>query len=132
MINLEEKTPVELIQEYLEKSMATNENSVYDLKQFIIETREREKELLEKFYTTGFGQGFNYAMDQTEKDIADHLDEFTCKHLQALDVVNTYNKENEYLIGFKQAILMMREEFKYLLEVINHIDIDEDEDQESN
>lgn len=125
MINLEEKSPVELIQEYLEISMATNENSVYDLKQFIIKTREKEKELLEKFYTSGFGNGFNYAINQTEKDIAEHLNEFSSKHLQALDVVNSYKKESEYLIGFKQAILMLREEFSYLMELI-------DEDQENN
>lgn len=125
MINLEEKTPVELIQEYLEKSMATNENSVYDLKQFIIQNRTKEIELLETYRVAGFSQGFNYAMDQTEKDIADHLNEFTSKHLKALEVVNSYNKESEYLIGFKQAIQMTREEFSYLIELA-------DENQESN
>jgi hypothetical protein len=58
-------------------------------------------------YKTGSANGLN--------ELVNDINDFLNKHLDALNIVTQYQKETEYLIGFKQALLMFKNEFDFIL-----------------
>lgn len=73
------------------------------------------KDELQRAYTSGATiELINFCND---------INEFLDKHLDALEVVTTYQKETEYLMGFKQALLMFQNEFEFILKLKDNEEI---------
>lgn len=111
-------TPVQKIQNFIENAMANNDQSVYDLLQFVRQLRQEETDLLAKFYKSGADTELNLFRDD--------INEFLDTHLDAIEIVTTYQKETEYLLGFQQALKMFRNEFEFILTPAKPIDDDEE------
>jgi hypothetical protein len=94
------------------------------IEQIYLLSKERElnAEDLEKFLLI-----FDSEMNKSYRDGAmielilfcNDINDFLDKHLDALEIVNSYQKETEYLIGFKQGLLMFKSEFEFMLNLKN-------------
>lgn len=98
------------------------------IEQIYLLSKERElnAEDLEKFLLI-----FDSEINKSHRDGAmmeliwfcNDINDFLDKHLNALEIVNSYQKETEYLIGFKQALLMFRSEFEFILNLKNNEEV---------
>jgi hypothetical protein len=103
--------PVQKIEKFLEEAIAQEDKNVYELLQYVRSIKEEEAQ----GYVHSFNAGFSAGQNLSISEFADDVNEFLNNHIDAIELVNTYKKDQEYLIGFQQGLLAFQKEFEFIL-----------------
>jgi hypothetical protein len=103
--------PVQKIEKFLEEAIAQEDKNVYELLQYVRSIKEEENQ----GYIDSFKAGFSAGQNLSISEFADDVNEFLNNHIDAIELVNTYKKDHEYLIGFQQGLLALKKEFEFIL-----------------